>query len=834
MSDLLERYIAQVPSARNHRPNAHLTIGEALEAIRNGTHRRHAERVRAIADKEQRRKAKASCPAYAFCGRFSYVKRDGIETPSGVVCLDYDGLDDREAAKAKLRQSPHVLAFFESISGEHSSGLKVLVPVSPPPSTNEENHRAYDAAAQALGIGKVDSAARDISRLCFVSHDPNLFINPNAVPVRVDNVPLLQKQPRQQRPSVKTRKPNSAIIPDGEKYATLRTVVGLLRRCDIDLEIVRTMIHAAHEEHGQTVGEREPLDRLVDDAYIWEPNPNSSIRRLVEAAVTHERAEKATEQQAMPWVPLPIDVFPNVVRRYLGEAAKAIGVDVAALAVPGLVVLGAAIGNSYRVRIKRGWLAGTTLWGATVLPSGGAKSPALDAILRPVIHLEHAAARQYAEELEAWQALPAEDRAQEPKPVRKRYRLSDSTLETSQFIHADNARGLMLGRDELSGWFGGFDKYTGGESDMTSWIELHGGRSAPVDRKSNKERPTLDLPYPAVNVVGTIQPRTLKERISPAHVHTGFIHRLLMAMPPWKALRWTDDEASEAASRQYDALIQRLYALPFDVDEGPKVISMVPAAREHFKAFKNACADEIERMPDVPLRSFFAKLDGMAAQFALIFHIADVVGERPNAKHSEAIGLVSEGAINRGIRLARWFAYEIPRIHHTLKLSRRVMDKDVAQCLDLPETFTRGDVMKVWGVKERQANNVIKKLEEHGHIQPVEGKGHYKRRIAHYPIAFSAFSPVSNMVFAGKEQKGQQGNGQSAPRQSPANVYPIGGDTAPPQVFSQGDRVMTPGGIATVKRMAGQYVNVQHDRRETGEFYPLADVRFAEVADAPF
>ncbi|MEM1095791.1 MAG: AAA family ATPase [Bacteroidota bacterium] len=68
-----------------------------------------------------------------------------------------------------------------------------------------------------------------------------------------------------------------------------------------------------------------------------------------------------------------------------------------------------------------------------------------------------------------------------------------------------------------------------------------------------------------------------------------------------------------------------------------------------------------------------------------------------------------------------------------------------------------------------------------------------------------------------------------------ASIYPIGGDTAPPpQVFSQGDRVMTPGGIATVKRMAGEHVNVQHDGQETGEFYPLADVRFAEVADAPF
>ena len=48
-------------------------------------------------------------------------------------------------------------------------------------------------------------------------------------------------------------------------------------------------------------------------------------------------------------------------------------------------------------------------------------------------------------------------------------------------------RGLLMVRDELSGWLGGFDKYGGGGADRAFAIEMYGERSYVVDRVKHPE-----------------------------------------------------------------------------------------------------------------------------------------------------------------------------------------------------------------------------------------------------------------------------------------------------------------------------------------------------------
>jgi hypothetical protein len=83
-------------------------------------------------------------------------------------------------------------------------------------------------------------------------------------------------------------------------------------------------------------------------------------------------------------------------------------------------------------------------------------------------------------------AMPGDAETPDP-PVRPRVRVADATVEALAALAASLPRGLLLVRDELAGWFGGFDRYGAGGSDRAFAIEMYGGRSYVVDRVKHAE-----------------------------------------------------------------------------------------------------------------------------------------------------------------------------------------------------------------------------------------------------------------------------------------------------------------------------------------------------------
>lgn len=143
--------------------------------------------ARAAGDAEKYARAKRSLPALIFAGVFAQRKKDALKAHSGLLCLDLDGKDNPGMAPEQMRQivaaDAHTLAAFVSPSGE---GLKVLVAVAGgdparPPRDAAEHEAAFRAAERhyrdALGL-VVDPSGKDVCRLCFVSHDPQLWVAP--------------------------------------------------------------------------------------------------------------------------------------------------------------------------------------------------------------------------------------------------------------------------------------------------------------------------------------------------------------------------------------------------------------------------------------------------------------------------------------------------------------------------------------------------------------------------------------------------------------------------------------------------------------------------------
>ena len=142
---------------------------------------------------------KKALPAFTAQGLFTTRAKDKIKKPSDVVVVDIDDLSSMDAAAALrdgFRDDPHVYAAFISPSG---NGVKLLI---------RTKGLIDDAAFKRLfpllqrrygDASSVDTSGKDISRLCILSYDPDMWINPACTPLPVPDEIERPAQPSVQR-----------------------------------------------------------------------------------------------------------------------------------------------------------------------------------------------------------------------------------------------------------------------------------------------------------------------------------------------------------------------------------------------------------------------------------------------------------------------------------------------------------------------------------------------------------------------------------------------------------------------------------------------------------
>ncbi len=303
----------------------------------------------------------------------------------------------------------------------------------------------------------------------------------------------------------------------------------------------------------------------------------------------------------------------------------------------------AAIGNSRWVRPWDGWKEPSVIWSALVGNPSANKSPAMDAVsdaLKAInkrfadehraAHKEWADAAEIAKLVEAgWKAdakvaiSESHEPPEKPKeadagrePVLNRLSVSDATVEKIAEILSQTWRGLMLSRDELSGWLGNMSRYSNG-SDRPFWLESYGGREYTVDRKSTPL--PLVVEHNTMAILGTIQPDRLQELLIKAGGDDGLLARFCVV--------WPDAPTLKRPNVSFDGdfplqLMDRLLSLsPVEDDEGnrrPFFVDLTEDARCVLHQFRIQCA-AWENDASGLLLSHIGKMPGLAVRFANVF-----------------------------------------------------------------------------------------------------------------------------------------------------------------------------------------------------------------------
>jgi len=225
-------YRATKPSAKTH-------LIEIVDEVRSTKHEALCNRIRSEKDKDERRRLKAQLPAVAFSGDFEQRNKAGLIKHSGFVCLDFDLVDNPQIDREAVRKDRHTLACFDSPSG----GLKVVVEVS-----DQSDHSAAFEAARVYYSTQhslnADESGKDVSRLCYLSHDPAAHFNYRAHAVKV--------RPKKPEPAREIERGEFTFEKVDSMLAAIRSKVG---RPDYDewLKIIAGTVDAIGEWHAHSL-----------------------------------------------------------------------------------------------------------------------------------------------------------------------------------------------------------------------------------------------------------------------------------------------------------------------------------------------------------------------------------------------------------------------------------------------------------------------------------------------------------------------------------------------------------------------------------------------------
>lgn len=340
---------------------------------------------------------------------------------------------------------------------------------------------------------------------------------------------------------------------------------------------------------------------------------------------------------------LPVDILPPVITRFAMMRSELVGADPGGFAMAALTVCAAAISDKIELRMKRSedWREQARIWTMLVGDPSYKKSPIMKAASRRISKMDSEMLRQYNRDLQRWHDMDKDG----PAPVPTRLRIEDITMEAAQEVCEHSPDGVLALQDELSGWFGGIEKYSGGKGgakDRSFWLRAFNGGEYAVNRISRKSTLIDNL---SITILGGIQPDAIR-KIMTDSTDDGLIQRFFpIVLRPSKVGQDKEVDGLD----EYDALIERLHALkPIDTILGIRHLRFsdeAQAIRNQLEDTHHHMATSMERV-NKKLASHIGKLDGLFGRLCVLFHCIEAASS-PSGVLQEEVSVSVAGRVSQ-------------------------------------------------------------------------------------------------------------------------------------------------------------------------------------------
>lgn len=315
----------------------HVEISTVYDRIRTGG------KVKAIIEslRAGNHDAKKQLPAVMFSGQFTARKDMHLEQHSNRAILDFDKVPDVHEVKNDLKQYPFIEAIFTSPSG---NGVKAVAVID-----GSRHNEVYDGLMQELAYLNPDTTSRNVARLCFISYDPDIYINPQ--PEQWDKAAQKETTPVaadhqysdhfiQQKINTAKRMINEAA--DGEKHIMLLKASHLLGGLISHGLSYDDAAYALEQEiMGRDIKDERQAVRTIQDGLKNGMKRPLELKRSIKVTNKYEQKHLQVEQTN--------DAF-RPINAYFDEYAKAKQVDKDPLTM-GIPLFDEKMRNKYRGKV---------------------------------------------------------------------------------------------------------------------------------------------------------------------------------------------------------------------------------------------------------------------------------------------------------------------------------------------------------------------------------------------------------------------------------------------------------------------------------------------------
>jgi putative DNA primase/helicase len=267
--------------------------------------------------------------------------------------------------------------------------------------------------------------------------------------------------------------------------------------------------------------------------------------------------------------------------------------------------------------------------------------------------------------------------------------VNDTTVEKLGELLSENPNGLLLFRDELSGFLRTLDKQ-GHESDRGFYLESWNGFGPYVYDRIG--RGTIVVPNVCMSIFGGIQPGPLARYLrasASGDQADGFIPRFQLLVYPdlpssWVNVdRWPDIEAKNRAFQVFqslDTIDTAAIGAVLDDSRAMHYLGFSPEAQELFDEWRSALEVRLRSGCDSPMiQAHLAKYRSLMPTLALLLHLIEVVSCR-------AAGSIS---MTPALAAAAWCDYLEA---HARRVYQSALDGDPEAAAQLAERIKGGSL----------------------------------------------------------------------------------------------------------------------------------------------
>jgi putative DNA primase/helicase len=447
--------------------------------------------------------------------------------------------------------------------------------------------------------------------------------------------------------------PGPQKIPKGKRNDHLASLSGTMRKRGMSREAIEAALLEENRLRCDPPLPDAEVRRVAASVASYKPGDNGGARRAV--GVDDWAKPEPIQGELPPVVAFSEDLLPVSFRPLVADVSERMQVPMDYPAVMMVLCSAGLVNRRATIQPKANdtaWVVVPNLWGGIIARPGLLKSPVIQAATRPAIRIQaewrweyEAALADYAREKEecelrhsAWRDqfkastkgknAPPERPGDAPvEPTLKRLVVNDATFEALHHTMSENPAGILVIRDELTGWWSTLDK-PGREGERAFALEAWAGDSSfTVDRIG---RGTIHVPHCCMSMLGGIQPGRLRsylvDALKDGPSNDGLIQRFQLLVwpdtaPDWKYVdRTPDAESEKKAERVFRRLVE------FDADN-PARFRFAPDAQGLFVEWLTELEAKVRGDELHPaLISHLSKYRSLMPSLALLFELADRLG----------------------------------------------------------------------------------------------------------------------------------------------------------------------------------------------------------------